>query len=477
MKDAPEKRVNYIIEAWENLKKEGAYHVENEQGFLKGSKAILSYHENDFKIQIISSNHPTKEDFDDPFNLLKGRLRLKKNDHSIVVDVEDIKSLTQSFSDPFIATYFTRSIVVDEEALKDKLQHFALFEIDEMPSFSAFPIKAVKIGQITHYRYFSVQIQNTNYDCYCYENKDLKKTYFVIESTEEIEIDEFKESVDTILYLIAIFNGDWYRDDLFIYSKKLDEDQWKGYKSLQFFFNKKSILTKYKICDTSRCSQYLEHLGQKEIGKKICKCMDNSTLSLIANKIFKDAKIKRIIELIMEGTNSKSIVLRASVFSVAIETLTNIVYKKNTETLNPIKDKKLAAKVSEKLYEVIDEYSSFMTEDAVRIYNKKINNLNTPANVDKLTNSFAILGIKLNDHDKKTIKARNTFLHGSTPFKNFEINKEKEKEFKLLITKLRFLICMLLLKHLGYKGHLYNYYGHTKSFEAKSVIEHLVRFI
>ena len=118
-----------------------------------------------------------------------------------------------------------------------------------------------------------------------------------------------------------------------------------------------------------------------------------------------------------------------------------------------------------------------MTDDAVRIFTKKISNLNKPANVDKLSNSFTILGIKLNDHDKKTIKARNTFLHGSTPFKNFEKNKEKEKEFRLLTTKLRYLICMLLLKHLGYKGHLYNYYGHTKSFEAKAVIEHFVRFI
>jgi hypothetical protein len=477
MKDALKKRVNYIIEAWENLKKEGAYHVENEEGFLKDSKAILSYHKNDFKIQIISSKHPTKEEFDDPFNLLSGRLRLRRNERSIIVNVEDIKSLTQSFSDPFIATYFTRSIVVDEEALNEKLQHFALFEIDEMPSFSAFPIKAVKIDSITHYGCFSVNVQNTDYDCYCYENKDLKKTYFFIESTEEVGIDEFKEVVDTILHLIAIFNGDWYRDDLFIYSKKKDEDEWKGYKSLQFFFNKKSIITKYKICDSLRCNQYLEHIRQKEIGQKLCKRIESETFTLIANKIYKDAKIKRIIELILEGTNTKSIILRASVFSVAIETLTNIIYNKNTEILNPIKDKKLAEKINKKIYEVINEYSPFMTENAVKIYTKKIETLNKPANVDKLSNSFTILGIQLNDHDKKTIEARNTFLHGSTPFKNFEENKEKEKDFQLLTIKLRFLICMLLLKHIGYKGHLYNHYGYTKSLEAKTVIEHFVRFI
>ena len=78
---------------------------------------------------------------------------------------------------------------------------------------------------------------------------------------------------------------------------------------------------------------------------------------------------------------------------------------------------------------------------------------------------------------KKTLKARNKFLHGSTPFKNFEIDKNKEKEFILMTSKLRLLISMLLLKYLGYKGHIYNYYGHNMSMDKKTLIEHFVRFI
>ena len=181
--------------------------------------------------------------------------------------------------------------------------------------------------------------------------------------------------------------------------------------------------------------------------------------------------------MIIEGTSTKNIVLRASVYSVAIETLTNIVYNENEQALKPINDEVLADKVLQKLLKVIDEYSPFMADEVVEILTKKISHINKPVNVDRLTKSFSILGIKLNEHDEKTLKARNKFLHGSTPFKNFEIDKEKEKEFKLLTTKLRLLIFMLLLKYLGYKGHLYNFYGHSKSFEAKSVIEHFVRFI
>ena len=179
----------------------------------------------------------------------------------------------------------------------------------------------------------------------------------------------------------------------------------------------------------------------------------------------------------MEGTSTKNLVLRASVYSVAIETLTNIIYNENAQELKPINEERLAEKVTQKLLDVIDEYSSFMEDETINILTKKINNINRPINVDRLTKSFSILGIKLNEHDKKTLTSRNKFLHGSTPFRNFEIDKKKEKEFHLMTTKLRLLISMQLLKYLGYKGHVYNYYGHSMSMDKKAIIEHFVRFI
>ena len=289
MKNDVEKKVHHIIKACDSLKKEAAYHVLNEKGFLKDSKAILSYNENDFKIQIISSKRPTKEEIDDPFDLLNGQLKLKRNEQTITANVEDIiKSSTQALSNPFITTYFTRSIVVDKEELKNKLQHTALIEIGEMPDFSAFPLKAVKIGSITHFKYFNIIINGVTYDCYCHENKDLKKVYLFIESMKEVDIEEFKECTDVILHCIAIFNGDWYREDLFIYSRKIEEEEWKGYKSIQFYFVGKSIITKYKICDSLRCSQYLEHIGHKKISKELCARMDTETFSkiLLGNMFF-----------------------------------------------------------------------------------------------------------------------------------------------------------------------------------------------
>lgn len=475
MNEVTEKNIYHIVEAFDNIKKENAFHVLNKESFFKDSKAILCYNNNDFKIQVLSSTHPTSEEFNNPFDLLNGQLKLQRNEQEVRANVEDIKSLTQTLSDPFITTYFTKSLVINENELKNKLKHTALIEIDEMPDFSAFPIKAVKINSTTHLRYFDIVINNVTYDCYCHENKDLKKVYLFIESMEEVYIEEFKECADVILHCISIFIGNWYRGDLFIYSCKIGED-WK-YKSTQYHYVGKSILGKYKICDYHKCTDYLNHIGHKNNSNKLCSGMEAEVLTKVASKIYKDSKTKRIIELIIEGTKTENLVLRASVYSVAIETLTNIIYDENEQSLNPIKDEKLVEKITHKLLAVIDEYSAFMDDEIFDILSKKINNINKPINVDRLTKSFSILGIELNKHDKDTLKARNKFLHGSTPFKNFEIDKKKEKEFILMTTKLRFLIMSLLLKYLGYKGHIYNYYGYSKSLEEKKIIEHFVKFI
>ena len=52
-----EKNINHIIDSYNNLKDESAYLVLNNVGFLKDSKAIMAYNNNDFKVKIISSNH------------------------------------------------------------------------------------------------------------------------------------------------------------------------------------------------------------------------------------------------------------------------------------------------------------------------------------------------------------------------------------------------------------------------------------
>lgn len=472
-----EKTVHHIIEACNNLKEEAAYYVLNDEEFLKDSTAIVCYNNNDFKIQILSTPNSTNDEFDNLIGLLNGQLKLRKDDQNFVIKTENITSVTQTLSDPFIITYFANSLVVSENELQHKLNHVALMELNNMPNFSAFPIKAVKINSVMHYKFFETQINGVTYDCYCHENKDLKKVYLFIESMDEIYFEEFEECADVILHCIAIFNGDWYKDDIFIYSYKTDDKLNIGYKSLQYRFVGKSLLGNYKICDSHKCSEFLKQLLHIENVSKLCSGMESDVISLISSRIYKNSKIKRIIELIIEGTCATNLVLKASIYSIAIETLANIIILENEDATKTIKNKKLAEEILHKLLKVIHEYETFLNSKSIQILTKKINDINKPTNIDKLAMSFSILGVKLNKHDNETLKSRNIFLHGSTPFRNFEIDKNKKNEFVLMITKLRLLIIILLLKYLGYKGHVFNNYGYFKFQAVSKIVEPFVRLI
>lgn len=471
------KDVHTIIDAKKDLFSESAYLVLNQEDFLHNSKAILSYRRNVFEAKVISSKHPSADQHDDPYECLNGSLDLHKNGRQYSIQVENIKDMTHNFSDPCIVIYNFDSLIVDPEKLNQKLKHTSLIEIDEMPSFSAFQVKSVEIGSTLHLRFFSIFMNDVEYHCYCHENKDLNKVYLFIESMDEVYIDDFKESFNTIRYIIAVFNGDWYKGDVFIYSTENSKDKWKGYDSAQYYFDGNSIITGYNICDTLKCSQYLEHIQGTNYKKELCTKVSNEMLSSMSSKIYKNYKIQRVIELLLEATNTNSIVLKTSVFSIALETLANIVLSETKNNLKPIQEEKLVEKIAEKFYSIIDEYESFMTDDAIQIYKKRIQDMNKPANVDRISKSFELLGIRLNKHDHRTLKSRNKYLHGSTPVKNFESDKSKERELRLLAIKFRMLVVMQLTKYLGYKGHIWNHYGEVKAYENRTITEHLIRFV
>lgn len=83
----------------------------------------------------------------------------------------------------------------------------------------------------------------------------------------------------------------------------------------------------------------------------------------------------------------------------------------------------------------------------------KIDNLNTPTNMDKLKLPFEHLGYSLSDAEIAGIKDRNRFMHGI-----LNTNKEEEMADKLFHASLLMhkLSCILLLKHCGFSGYIIN---------------------
>ena len=99
---------------------------------------------------------------------------------------------------------------------------------------------------------------------------------------------------------------------------------------------------------------------------------------------------------------------------------------------------------------------SSLNEDQVRILKNKINNLNQPTNRDSLTAPFVKLGYNLSSIEIKCIDNRNRFLHGSLPVKTND-EDENFKELYFNSITIHKLIYILILKLIGFDGHIINY--------------------
>jgi hypothetical protein len=470
------KTVHYKIKLFKDLLGENAYYVNNNEVYLAGTKATMKFQDGNFRIEVIASNHPSKEEFDDPFKLLNGEIELEKNSKKYTIDVEHIDSMSQTFSDPFIASYTAKQFTINRDKFSEELCHTLLIPIDKEQFFSTYSMISVKIGAILHYKFFDISIDSIDYHIFCHTNDDLDEAYLFIESMQKIRLEDFENISRSILLMIGISYGNLYNGTHFIYSYE-DFDEWSDFDAAKLTILNDSIVTDYELCNITECRQYLEHIGQKEMSNKACSRISKYLLSRMIKEISENIKIQRVIELILEATQSNSIVLKASIYSVALETLANINYKEKKERLNPIDDHELAMKIEGKFIDILNEYDTFISEDGLRIYTKKVKSLNTPANMDRLTQAFVSQGMTLTKHDQDSLKGRNKFLHGSTPFRNFEGNKIKKKELNLMITKLRFLSTSLLMKTIGYSGHLKNNYGKSKAYETMKIQEHIFRFI
>lgn len=136
--------------------------------------------------------------------------------------------------------------------------------------------------------------------------------------------------------------------------------------------------------------------------------------------------------------------------------MTNIIYEENEEKINPIRDKKIAKEIQKEFNEIAKKYVDVIGDYGMQIIYSKINDINRPTNSKKLSMPFEIFKIKLSKEDLEILNHRNKFLHGTSPFTDDDL-KNKEYELKFIVAKLENMLNILMLKYIGYTGHIVNY--------------------
>jgi hypothetical protein len=185
-------------------------------------------------------------------------------------------------------------------------------------------------------------------------------------------------------------------------------------------------------------------------------------------------ELNRVLFLVVEG-HTLSTELQASIYSIALETFTNIISEENEAKFLPISNKSVTKSVIKELKCVIEKYSDKYNVNGKDTLLKKICVINSPTNKQKLLKPFELLNLTLNSKEVEAINKRNDFLHGRVPY---QFNDD-ESEFKLQQISLTLLYCatVLVLKYVGYSGYVMYYPTMNEFKKKKRISDYIIKLI
>jgi len=174
----------------------------------------------------------------------------------------------------------------------------------------------------------------------------------------------------------------------------------------------------------------------------------------MCNKLIDEEKYRRTLMIIHEANLNEYSLSTCILFSSALETISSLIATENKGLCRINEDRFATSELITKLTEKVKENKILKEEDKKFIIEKKLPNLNNPTNTDKFESPFIKYKISLPSNFKKALKYRNKYFHGSIPEGNmlgtFRANN-LNRAFEL-----QFLVNVLTLKYVGYRGFLKN---------------------
>lgn len=291
--------------------------------------------------------------------------------------------------------------------------------------------------------------------------------YLVLESKTPMSYSEFSEYCFSILISFGFVSGDFINNDGYFF--QYETSSMTDVVGIAYRQMRGSIKCQYVpiysnpfgyIHDTKKAALYKDKvrtLSLKEFSKLCQYCHSNDDM-------------KSILLLLIE-VHTQTLVSGPGILSIALETITNVVYGENASSLAPVKDKIVSKKLRKEFLKVLDTFKNEIKTEGIEIIKSRIKQINQRTNRDKLLIPFRILNIPITSTDIEAIEQRNAFLHGRTPMvQDIEpksIN-EADKFRYYLYLKLYVLISSIIMKYIGYDNLVVNY---PKIYENSTGVE------
>ncbi|MEI3789455.1 MULTISPECIES: hypothetical protein [unclassified Chryseobacterium] len=368
------------------------------------------------------------------------------------IDYDSIITAKFSFNVPQIFTLHLNKFHSDSIQNFDNKFHRLIIPVEKDLDLDILSTKFSKIESIFSLSLFETKLDQYNYHIFKYFNDDKKETFFIIEGQEKQSFSNFRKSCESIILAFAFVAGPLIQHQNFYQTS--NEVDFKNIENIFFQRKYSNLLFKRPLINPSDFKKYLNQAGEDHNKyQEFSKPFSFDTFSNLCNTIKNNSVYARSCQLVIESNNTKQYLLKAGILSIALETITTLVYEENKEKIKPIPNKQIAKNIRLDLLKEISKYKEEISEEAMKIITSKINEINKPTNSKKLAFPFEYYGITLNEIEKEILNHRNKFLHGTSPFEEVQL-EEKQTELLFIISHLLFMVNSLLLKYIGYSGHI-----------------------
>lgn len=282
------------------------------------------------------------------------------------------------------------------------------------------------------------------------------RDYLVLESKKPMSYSEFSEFCFSILISFGFVSGDFINDDgyFFQYADSCMTDVVGiAYRQLRG-----SIKCQY-VPTYSNPFGYIHDPKKADLYRDKIRTLNLAEFSKLCQYCYSNDDIKSILLLLIEF-QTQTLVSGPGILSIALETLTNVIYDENESTLAPIKSKSTSKKLRKELLKTLDNFNNKIEVEGITILKSRIDQINQRTNREKLLIPFNILKIPISPIDVEAIEQRNAFLHGRTPMvqevEPKSIN-EADKFRYYLYLKLYVLVSAVIMKYIGFDNLVVNY--------------------
>lgn len=279
--------------------------------------------------------------------------------------------------------------------------------------------------------------------------------YFIFKSQHEIDFAKFEKVINATRAAFGLISGYYMADSVYFISLKKP----KGINGLTYRYNNinESIKNNYPLLDNS----FYKNIPKSELN------LSSNQFNKLVNLLFNHEEYLRASLLLINAGNLQGI-SKGSLASVALETIANVIGKKQNKK-KIIEGTEIESKLKYELDKVLKKIKIHITKEQLEVFEKKISNINTIPNAQKLEDSFKQLGIELNDEELYCLSCRNKLLHGALPKNNKYKNLNNDELIFLVSNRLIMLSTLLLLKEAGYKGKIIDW-GFTEVVKRRAIL-------